>query len=210
MTKNSEKKSVHIIICINPMVDIYLKELIGFIEPDDYQVIEFYPRTIIFSHEDIKKRRFNHSGPFAYIRDVRKCIHEIEEIANTYQAVHFYFAHPFNAVTNYFFFSKIKKFRFHLIPDGIANYYNVTTRSFLLKMYAKKAVSLITGIPFTQYYGHLTGIDTHKFDTLFAFSEIGLISGDTPVIRIDLKLKKERTAKTRRQSAHPGTIIFIV
>jgi hypothetical protein len=50
-------------------------------------------------------------------------------------------------------------------------------------------MSILTGIRYTMYTGHLTGIDTGRFQSIYTLSEQGLIAGDTPVIKLDLKWK---------------------
>lgn len=192
-------KALHVVIAINPMVDIYLIDLIKRFSSEAYEVIEFYPRRIILSYSGAAIKRYIHPQRSEYFRDLATCIEDITKITGSYETVHFYFAHVFNAVTNHFFFSGIKKYKFHLIPDGIANYYRVTTQRFFTRMLLKKFFSLLNGIRYTLYFGHLTGIDTHKFESVIALEEKGLISDGSQVERLQLSWQKRQKKTTDQQ-----------
>ena len=128
------KSSIHIIICFNPMLNIYIADMIKELKISDYFVIEFYPQQIITNITENNLKRFNSTSTREYLRNIKECIRFIEEKVIHYKEVFFYFSHPFHMLSNYFFFLNNSKYHFVQIPDGIANYYNVTTRSFLSKM----------------------------------------------------------------------------
>jgi hypothetical protein len=191
--------ALHLVIAINPMVDIYLIDLIKRFSPEPFEIIEFYPRRIISSYSGPHIRRYIHSHRYEYFRDLKKCIADINIITESYETVHFYFAHVYNAVTNHFFFSGLEKYKFHLIPDGIANYYRVTTQRFFTRMLLKKILSFLNGIKYTLYSGHLTGIETHKFESVIALEEKGLISSGSPVEKLQLSWQKREKNTIDRQ-----------
>ena len=134
------KREIHIFICFNPMPNIYLPNLIEQLGIKEYRVIEFYSKPVITTIDPNYLVRFNHHNKLLYARDIRSAVKYITSIIDSYQKVTFYFSHPFNAVANYFFFRNDSSYYYIQIPDGIANYYRITTRSFLLKMVSKKVM----------------------------------------------------------------------
>lgn len=180
------KSSIHIIICFNPMLNIYIADMIKELKISDYFVIEFYPQQIITNITENNLKRFNSTSTREYLRNIKECIRFIEKKVVPYKEVFFYFSHPFHMLSNYFFFLNNSKYHFVQIPDGIANYYNVTTRSFLSKMLLKKIASFFINIKYSLYSGHLTAVEKNKYEYIITLYEKGLIRNGNVIRKIEL------------------------
>jgi hypothetical protein len=192
------KGEIHIFICFNPMPNIYIANLIAQLEIKTYRVIEFYSKPVITTVDPGYLKRFNHHNKILYARDIRSAVKYILSIIQPYQNVTFYFSHPFNAVANYFFFRDDPSYHYIQIPDGIANYYQITTRSFILKMILKKIVGWLIGIPYSLYFTHLTGIMESKFDQIITFHETGLIHNGQEIIKLKLDWALQKSTVEKR------------
>lgn len=194
------KTEIHIFICFNPMVNIYISALIRQLKLSEYLVVEFYSNQIITNVKEEKVKRYIYSGTFDYLRNLKNCVQFINKETESYNRVYFYFSHPFHMLSNTYFFSGNRKFHFVQIPDGIANYYNVTTLNFLPTMLVKKITSIFIHLKYSMYLGHLTGVQCGKYDYLITLYEKGFINAGQKTRLISIDDKKNQLNGVRAKN----------
>lgn len=93
------------------------------------------------------------------IKSYKKIIKALAPYRETNE-VTLYFTYIEDILTNYLLFSFNKKVKGIVVEDGVLNYYNHTIRSLdKKKVWLKKILSDLYGVPFTLYKGHSSGIE---------------------------------------------------
>lgn len=93
------------------------------------------------------------------IKVYKKIINELKEYENT-KDIRLYFTYVEDILTNYLLFSFNRNLIGIAVEDGVLNYYNHDI-NFLSsrKIFLKKTLSNLYGIPFIKYKGHSSGIE---------------------------------------------------
>lgn len=181
------KKSAHLILIINPMVVLYLEDLLTTLDnqcnsTQDFYIIEFYTRKLLSDDKTINiKSKYNgriHVSSFVYNSSFVKylaylylVIIFIRKFVNNFEEINFYIAHPNHILTNYIFFelSKLSHISVNQIPDGIANYYNVNTDAYESRMFQKKILAFALGLKYYRYKGLYLGTDLNVFSKYYYY-----------------------------------------
>jgi len=165
-------EKLHVFICFNLMPNSYLNEIIKKKEiHDKFIVIEFYSREIINCIEQERVFRFLYGkSKFKYFIELLRAKSLINRIFSSYANVDFYFSHPMHILSNYIFFSSLSNINFYMIPDGIANYYEVNTYRYIKKMIIKKIISFFVGIKYKIYKDHITGYNVGNYIGAYSLS----------------------------------------
>jgi hypothetical protein len=81
-------------------------------------------------------------------------------------ALDVYMPHPGNIFTNYLFFSSSHLKRTFIYEDGILNYYDAVQQNSFVGFW-KRLLSVVAGMPYRFYKGHLAGYDVGCYDGAF-------------------------------------------
>jgi len=162
----------HVVIIVNPMVVFYLENLLDLVVEKNHKVviIEFYKNSII--NETITNKlkdnysdrfhffKFEHKGNlFKYIFLLYRAFKVLVNIVSL-ESTKYYIAQPNHILTNYVYFELSNRnfTSVNLIPDGVANYYEVPVSSYLKLMYFKKVLSMFLGYSYKIYKDDYFGV----------------------------------------------------
>lgn len=199
----SRRKKIHVFICINPIVNIYIDGILEKIDciNEKVLIIEFYPTQIMSkksSRNNCSFLRYNYSNKWEYFLFLIRYKSKVDSIIKKYQKKIFYFSHPLHLTTNFIFFSKIHNLSLNLIPDGIASYYNAQTDRFYKKMILKKIIGLFTGIPYTIYYNHITNYEQKSYKKIYYLNKNKIVTSGKDMEKIELPELPEVIKDTRK------------
>ncbi len=173
------QKELHIFICVNPLSNSIVPDIINHKNLYDYKIIEFYSKKIIKSNDSVI--RFNYSTTFQMIKCYTKYKKLLKKIFNKSDInnFHVYIPHPFHIATNYLYFMDSSKITIYLMSDGVLNYYNGLPLMYVPKILIKKLTSqLILSIPYKVYYDHITALKYKKYkEFYYYFNTPMLLSG---------------------------------
>ena len=191
-------KNINVILVFNPLTKIYIKQLISKIDnKEEILIIEFYKKKIIDDIEGIKIIRLQCENSYKYLINLYKYKTIINKLDRIYNKIKFYFAHPNHIISNYVFFRNNNNYEYNLIPDGILNYYNITTNKLHSKMNKKRKISRMLGLDYTIYEGHLTGYEFNKYKNIYCLHKEDLITYITSdnLIKLNINLNSQHKSE---------------
>ncbi len=203
-----------IVIIVNPMVVFYIKQLLlQILQPNEkIIVIEFYRKKLLSEKiigelkstfpNSFEFLRYNYQDNyFKYIFYLAKAINKLNFFGH--QHVHFYLAHPNHILTNYIYFTLSKRplCKVNLIPDGIANFYRASTKSFIIGMVLKKILALFLLVNYRIYLCDYLGIEKRIYSQYFFLghpnysSEINLCQSEIKLHKFNKRLSSVNQEK---------------
>lgn len=187
------KEKCHVFICIHALCDVYLDFLIEQEKISNYKIIEFYSKEIVFNP---CKTSYIYTNKFEYFKKLNEYDIYIKELRKQNKQLIFYIVHPFHMITNKIYFFPEFNDEVRLIPDGIANYFNVTTRNFLGDMILKKIFSIFLGREYKVYFDHITAIKYDKYNMYYSLYQEGFYHHENRKLKL-LNLNKKNTLDER-------------
>jgi hypothetical protein len=93
-----------------------------------------------------------------------------------YEQVNVFMPHALYYPSNYLLFADLAVRRY-LLPDGVLNYYNYRVGPLRRpSMLLRWAMGSLAGLPYVSYRGHLTAIDSGRYEGVYTFSERNLVT----------------------------------
>jgi hypothetical protein len=122
----------------------------------------------------------------AYLRGVLGFRGRVRQWLQQYDRVHTYFPHAYFYPANYLLFADLELDRY-LIPDGVINYCEYDVDS--LKngsMILRWCLGLLAGLPYRLYQGHVSAIESGRYDGVYTFNRKGLLTTHNHLVELTL------------------------
>lgn len=173
-------------MAVNPLAGLFVRALHNWslARGAELEVIELYRRPILPPNTHCRRLPFQYQSSWQYANAVVQCRRHALHLATQGQLAGVLIPHPLNLLTNYLArFANRRNIALSLVPDGIANYYAGTTTQFRKKIMIRRALSPLLGLGAYRIGSSNIGLDSFRYDSIFALHQPGLLVPDGAEVR---------------------------
>ncbi len=141
--------------------------------------------------EHVRVEHCKYTSMLDYVRGLVGFRSRVRDWLARYRRVYAFIPHAYFYPANYLLFADLDIKRY-LIPDGVINYceYKVDG-SKNRTMQARWVVGMLAGLRYRLYEGHITAINSGRYNGVYTFNRQGLITTHPQLIEIELPLGGE-------------------
>lgn len=181
----------HVIICIHPMLNIYITELLNTINSTNYIIIEMYSSEVLTEQTNLK--RYRNKNKLQLFLNLFRIKNKLNKLRKKYDNIHYYIPHPIHIISNYIAFSILRQNDcISLIADGVMNYYSCKSQRFKNKMKFFKIISYLLNINYKLFNDHCTAYNVISYKYLFVIYKEGVVSIKSNMQLIELKTQNSK------------------
>lgn len=180
-----------IIVAVNPMPRIYIRTLVESLQVthEQIKILTFY-RTTLFDraleNDLVLAGAAVHQYAFDGRVDEFRQLRRATKLLKSWQVgegTDVFHCQPNHFLTNYLTFGlPIRRgASVHLIPDGVANFYDTGTAPYEKAMQRKKLIAPLIGLSFHPYQGNYLALGTANYESYWYFGEPGIMATHLPL-----------------------------
>lgn len=201
-----------VVILVNPMPRLYVADLVRYLTSrSTVSVITFYRsrllgesivRQCIEAGADVRQYSFSNSA--SYVAQLVRASREIRQLVEGH-AADVFICQPNHLLTNFASFHLAEQYgcRVHLIPDGLANFYQVGLAPYRAKMIAKGALGALISAPYRVYCSNYLGLGDVCYADYWYAGDAGIMGDYLPLKKFEVDRPLEVHA------VEPAEVLFL-